>query len=839
MDSIDTSRRFRPISEIPQPTVGHPVPPVAFGAEQWLEFFGVTVEESPLRTYESERSFNQKDQLESITLGKRTPHEHIFCFEYNTYGDLITKYQPNSQEPIKYQYDNSGNLKVISYLMGEEEMKYQFSYDKANNLNQVQLGSSATINYSFDAHAMPLSETVKDEFGLYQVSRTYDGEGKIQALQLPDGSFVEYTYEGPFVKNVQRFNKDKKELYDYQVVSRDQMGNILEEILPGHVGQKTQVWDKAGRRIYIATDFFQDKVLKDGYDPLHNLKKREIIFDEEKTTVDYNYNALSQLISEKGEIESTYSYDSVGNRLKRNGSAYKVNELNQLTEAEGASYTFDHRGNIATKIIGTKTWAYQTNPEGQIVSITDPDQNIVKFTYDGSGRRLTKRIEAKGKREKIFRFFYLGDTEIGSVDEKGIIIELKIPSNPNHPEAPSIAIELRKEIYVPIYDLQGNIACLIDHQRRKVVETYRYSVYGEEDITDVRGSTISDSSVGNPWRYQGKRVDKEIGLIYFGYRYYDPKIGRWLTPDPLGTIDGPNLYAYAHNNPMTYIDYFGLASVTNENLQPCVCGYCEREEGFCHSKGSDPTHDINKCACMGISCIHKRACSIVKTGRTIASSLGGTCHGIVDFMIGSIHDLQTAAVYMGSSDLETSLHERALIIEAVEQSQVNRMDKVENWIMNAFSIDHFDAIYQSFRSKTTMGLEVGSLVAGGYGAVKGVMVFNRLARMPMQIAKLSAKGVHSIEGALKVRKFTYTNTAAKHFTEFVKKGPNAGKLSRPYMKSQLTIEEIMTAGKPIPDPGGIPGGLRWDVPGVLRGSEGTWELVIHPETNVIYHFNFK
>lgn len=53
------------------------------------------------------------------------------------------------------------------------------------------------------------------------------------------------------------------------------------------------------------------------------------------------------------------------------------------------------------------------------------------------------------------------------------------------------------------------------------------------------------------------------------------------------------------------------------------------------------------------------------------------------------------------------------------------------------------------------------------------------------------------------------------------------------------VNEIMAAGKPIPDPGGIPGGLRWDVPGTFRGSEGTWELVIYPETEVIYHFNFK
>jgi len=59
------------------------------------------------------------------------------------------------------------------------------------------------------------------------------------------------------------------------------------------------------------------------------------------------------------------------------------------------------------------------------------------------------------------------------------------------------------------------------------------------------------------------------------------------------------------------------------------------------------------------------------------------------------------------------------------------------------------------------------------------------------------------------------------------------------MKSSLTIEEIMAAGKPLPDPGGIPGGLRWDIPGSLRGSEGIWELVINPKSNTIYHFNFK
>jgi len=55
------------------------------------------------------------------------------------------------------------------------------------------------------------------------------------------------------------------------------------------------------------------------------------------------------------------------------------------------------------------------------------------------------------------------------------------------------------------------------------------------------------------------------------------------------------------------------------------------------------------------------------------------------------------------------------------------------------------AYYQSFRSGTTLGLEVGSLVAGGYGVVKGVMAFKRLVKAPSQAALLikSAKRIES------------------------------------------------------------------------------------------------
>ncbi len=690
---------------------------------------------SPSHAYETKWTLNQADQVESFILGKGTREERTLRYKYNSYGDITAKYNHEAKDPITYRYNNEGNLDLISYKEGKNEIDTKLSYDHHKNITEVYLDSCCTISYCFDAHDMPLTEKIKDEFGSYQVGRTYDWEGKIQTLQLPDGSLVEYFYEGPFVKGAKRFSKDKKELYSYLVVSRDLMGNILEEILPGHLGGRNQTRDAAGRRIEISTDFFQDKVAVGGYDPLENIKKRETILDDETHTIDYDYNALSQLIFEKGEVEHKYSYDSIGNRLQRDGSAYKVDGVNQLVEAEGAIYTFDLNGNLATKTLGTRTWTYRSNHLNQIVSIFDPDQNVTKFTYDPSGKRLTKRIESNGKKSKVLRFFYLGDTEIGSVDEKGVIIELKIPGNPNNPEYPSIAIEIKKEIYVPLYDLQGNITCLLDPQRRKVVETYRYFAFGEEVIINQRGRVISDSSAGNPWRYRGKRVDKEVGLMYFGYRYYDPEVGRWISPDPAGAIDGPNLYAYARNNPMKYVDFFGLNSALDEN-----CG--------CTQHGHPGWHNAPEgcvCICGKNGTSYSAESYRSKIGSDIKSAFYGVSHGVVNFVLGSIHDLQTAATYMGAVELELSLQERIQIIEAVEQSQANQMAKVGNWVMDMLSIDESDAVYHSFCSTTTTGLEIGSLIAGGYGAVKGAIAFNRLAKVPTQVAKISKLSLAQIK----------------------------------------------------------------------------------------------
>jgi RHS repeat-associated protein len=65
-------------------------------------------------------------------------------------------------------------------------------------------------------------------------------------------------------------------------------------------------------------------------------------------------------------------------------------------------------------------------------------------------------------------------------------------------------------------------------------------------------------------RSPGQYYDQEKGLHYNYHRYYDPKTGRYLTPDPIGLRGGINLFAYVGNNPTGYVDPSGLQSVVTD-----------------------------------------------------------------------------------------------------------------------------------------------------------------------------------------------------------------------------------------------------------------------------------
>ena len=101
------------------------------------------------------------------------------------------------------------------------------------------------------------------------------------------------------------------------------------------------------------------------------------------------------------------------------------------------------------------------------------------------------------------------------------------------------------------YDGLGSVSAL-SNERGCQIAAYKYEAFGNV-YSEVKGIT--------DYRFSTKEHDS-TGLIYFGARYYNPQIGRWITKDPMGMIDGPNMYNYVRSNPVNFIDEWGNLSLT-------------------------------------------------------------------------------------------------------------------------------------------------------------------------------------------------------------------------------------------------------------------------------------
>ncbi|MGH2433523.1 MAG: RHS repeat-associated core domain-containing protein, partial [Pseudomonas sp.] len=95
---------------------------------------------------------------------------------------------------------------------------------------------------------------------------------------------------------------------------------------------------------------------------------------------------------------------------------------------------------------------------------------------------------------------------------------------------------------------------LTDHHG-EVAWAGQYKAWG--DVREVRSEWAKQVGMSNPIRFQGQYHDHETGLHYNRYRYYDPRVGRFVSQDPISYGGGLNLFAYAPN-PVEWIDPLGL-----------------------------------------------------------------------------------------------------------------------------------------------------------------------------------------------------------------------------------------------------------------------------------------
>ena len=283
---------------------------------------------------------------------------------------------------------------------------------------------------------------------------------------------------------------------------------------------------------------------------------------------------------------------------------------------------------------------------------------------------------------------------------------------------------------------------MLDAKTGQPAETYRYSAFDEETILIAQEQPIADSQLGNPWRFACKRIDPETGWIYFGQRYYDPEIGRWTTPDPAGFVDGPNLYAYLHHNPLMAFDADGL-------LGEAYRDFCKPEFSKTYFASYSNDHDFPTRPDRSDH-IHERADYI---DNNLYNGTVGAFHAGIDHVFDHYYGYCLLGSVIGSNDLDQSYEERMAGIASITMFDNWVMDKrgdFDDSFRNSLRVDSVNIAYQMGRQYTTMGIEIVSIATIALGVVnyggkfsakiiRKLLLHGRTTKIASQVARKELK----------------------------------------------------------------------------------------------------
>ena len=484
-------------------------------------------------------AYNEQNLPISIIEAADTEEQKVTNYCYNAFGEKLKIIKPD-ETVIEHTYDLFGRLKTFS--SNDNTFCYTYEYDASGNLiKSIDTILNETTYRDYDTSGNMIKEILGTG---YEICYSYDYIGRPLQVILPDNSSISYAYDALRLREVKRY-KNGVEQYCHIYKEYDLAGNLLEEEKP--TGTVAYQYNLNSQLEKINSPFFSENLT---YDAVSNLTSYEIKQHSQNLLAEFAYDDLYQLKSESGIKTHQYCHDSLFNCVEKDNKPQEINSLNQLLKTFDQTYSYDKNGNRT--VDGNKKYSYDALD--RLNSVTSNDEETL-YTYDSFNRRLTKAHNGNKT-----HFLYFGQNEVGSI-ENGILKEFRTLGTGKGAEiGATIAIEKENLTYIPFHDHNGSISCLLN-LAGEIIESYRYSAFGEEFIFDENNQPTSNSI--NPWRFASKRVDSETGLINFGRRYYDCKTSKWMSPDPLGFEAGPNLYTYVNNNPLTHYDLYGLIGLSD------------------------------------------------------------------------------------------------------------------------------------------------------------------------------------------------------------------------------------------------------------------------------------
>ncbi len=232
------------------------------------------------------------------------------------------------------------------------------------------------------------------------------------------------------------------------------------------------------------------------------------------------------------------------------------------------SFTYDNDGNLTGD--GRRTFEYDDADQLKAAQVAGNWRT--EFKYDGFGRRRRVRVEkvwngsafvTAGETRYVYdHLVVLQERDANNVPQvtytRGADLSARLQGaggiggllarTDNAALLTSNATNAHAYYYA---DGGGNITALMDG-RQSVVVRYRYDPFG--NLLGLAGPLAE----ANVYRFSSKEFHAVSGLYYYGFRFYEPSLQRWLNQDPLGERGGINLYSYVENDPVNFVDPLGL-----------------------------------------------------------------------------------------------------------------------------------------------------------------------------------------------------------------------------------------------------------------------------------------
>ena len=282
---------------------------------------------------------------------------------------------------------------------------------------------------------------------------------------------------------------------------------------------------------------------------------------ERRFTMDNAHRLLGEHVPSTGRT-THYVLDAADNlRQSRHVLSAEFAVGNILLRADDESFTHDHRGRLATRTRNGVTIRYEYDSWDQLVSVREGQSGLAASQsapdpdwharYDGLGRRLSF-----GRRGRTTQLYWDGDRIAGEVASSGRVrVYLYLDETALIPVAfVDYASESAPAESAALHHIFCDATGMPQHIERAGGEIVWRALE-----TDAYGSLVVDpkSTIDYNLRWPGHYFDQDTGLHYNRYRDYDPKLGRYLEPDPMGHAGGINLYAYS-KNPLVEVDLLGL-----------------------------------------------------------------------------------------------------------------------------------------------------------------------------------------------------------------------------------------------------------------------------------------